>query len=116
MDTTDKVERYINQFEGEAKARLETLRHIVRSEVPDAVESVSYGLIGFKYKGKPLVYIGGFTSHTGLYATPNGHEHFKEVFSQYKQGKGSMQFPLSKPLPEQIIRDVVVFRKTQLDK
>lgn len=109
-----EVEVYIGQFEGEARARLEQIREIVRAEVPEAVEGIMYALVGYKLDKKPLVYFGGFTHHTGFYATPNGHEAFSEEFSKYKQGKGSVQFPLDQPLPVDLIRRVVRFRKEQI--
>ncbi len=104
------VQDYINQFSGEQKARLEKIRQIVQSEAPEAEEGIMYGLVGYKLNGKPLVYFGGFAKHTGLYATPNGHEKFAEEFSKYKQGKGSVQFPLDQPLPEDLIIQVVKYR------
>ncbi|HCR55948.1 TPA: hypothetical protein DIV49_03165, partial [Candidatus Saccharibacteria bacterium] len=88
------VDEYLNNFDGEARIRLDTMRSIVKELAPQAEESFSYGLVGYKLNKKPLVYFGGFAHHTGFYATPNGHEAFKEEFSKYKQGKGSVQFPL----------------------
>lgn len=108
------VDAYINDFHGEAKARLLALRQLIKAEVPDAIESFSYGLVGYKLNDKPLVYFGGFTHHTGFYATPNGHEAFAEEFSKYKQGKGSVQFSLDQPLPIELIKRVLHYRKTQV--
>lgn len=105
---------YIEQFDDEARSRLEQLRALVKTEVPDAIESLSYGLVGYKLQGKPLVYFGGFKSHIGFYATPNGHEAFKDEFSKYKQGKGSVQLPLDQPLPIDLLRRVVQYRKDTL--
>lgn len=113
-DTTGAVDRYISNYTGDARKRLEQIRDIVLTEVPEAVEAISYGLVGYKLNGKPLVYCGGFPKHTGFYATPNGHEAFKEEFAKYKHGKGSVQFPLDQPLPIDLIRRVVQYRKTTL--
>lgn len=110
------VEEYISQFDDAIQSRLEALRAIVHTEVPEAIESVSYGLIGYKLNNKPLVYFGGFKNHVGLYATPNGHEKFKNEFKKYKQGKGSVQFPLSQPLPVRLVKKVVIYRKEQVQK
>src|SRR5690606_37855524 len=60
--------------------------------------------------GHPLIYFGGFTHHIGLYATPVGHEAFIEEFAQYKQGKGSVRFPLSESLPLELIHRVIAHR------
>lgn len=111
----DAVEEYINQFEDDVKSRLLTMRDVIRREVPEAEESIAYGLVGYKLRKKPLVYFGGFKEHIGFYATPNGHEAFKEDFSKYKQGKGSVQFPLSEPLPIELVKRVVEFRKRILE-
>lgn len=113
MNEDIQVEQYVSQFHGETLARLNQLRQLTKELVPEAVESFSYGLIGYKYKGKPLVYYGGFKKHVGFYATPNGHEAFTQQFSRYKQGKGSVQFPLSEELPLGLIKEVILFRKEQ---
>lgn len=105
------VDEYIHQFSGVTRKRLIALRELIRQEVPEAEESISYGLVGYKLGGKPLVYFGGFAKHIGFYATPNGHEAFAEEFAKYKQGKGSVQFPLSEELPVELIRRVVRYRK-----
>jgi len=107
------VDDYIQGFEGETRKRLEQMRAMVRTEAPTAVEAFSYGLVGYKMNGKPLVYFGGFPKHTGFYATPNGHDAFKKQFSPYKQGKGSVQFPLDQPLPLSLIKDVIHYRIEQ---
>jgi uncharacterized protein YdhG (YjbR/CyaY superfamily) len=109
-DTTGAVDKYIGNYTGEARMRLEQIRQLVLAEAPQADESISYGLVGYKLNGKPLVYFGGFPRHTGFYATPNGHEAFKDDFSKYKQGKGSVQFPHDQPLPLDLIRRVVQYR------
>lgn len=108
------VDEYLQQFSGEIRTRLDTMREVTTTQAPNAEESVSYGLVGYKLNNKPLVYFGGFKEHVGFYATPNGHEAFKEKFARYKQGKGSVQFPLSEPLPVELIKDVVKYRIAQL--
>lgn len=114
MERSSEVNSYINQFDGEVKKRLEQMRQLIQTEVPQAVESLSYGLVGYKLNGKPLVYFGGYPKHIGFYATPNGHDAFREEFSKYKQGKGSVQFPLDRPLPTDLIKKVVTYRKEHI--
>lgn len=108
-----EVDAYIEQFDDVVRKRLERLRVLVHAEASDAIEAVSYGLVGYKLDGKPLVYFGGFKNHVGFYATPNGHVAFREEFSQYKQGKGSVQFPNDQPLPLELIKRVIAYRITQ---
>lgn len=111
-----QVDTYLNKFEGDVRKRLDTIRDIIRAEAPDATESISYGLVGYKRNGKPLVYFGGFTHHIGFYATPNGHDAFRVEFSEYVQGKGSVQFQNDEPLPKNLIKRVVKYRLTQTEK
>lgn len=110
----NNVDSYIKGFDGIIGERLRAMRKIVTDSAPDAIEEFSYGLVGYKLNGKPLVYFGGFPHHTGFYATPNGHEAFKDDFSKYKQGKGSVQFPHDQPLPIELVRKVVEYRKKHL--
>lgn len=106
-DRMDDVATYLEQFTGETRSRLELLRGMVYEQCPRATESLSYGLIGYKLNGHPLMYIGGFKNHIGIYATPQGHEAFAADFAPYRQGKGSVQFPLDQPLPVKLITRVI---------
>jgi uncharacterized protein YdhG (YjbR/CyaY superfamily) len=115
MTNDPNVDNYLDQFDGELRTRLDRMRVLVHDVAPDAVEAFNYGLAGYKRNGKPLVYFGGFAHHVGFYATPNGHEEFSEEFSKYKQGKGSVQFPLDQPLPEALVRKVIAYRVSQTE-
>lgn len=112
-NTSSDVDNYIAGFKGETRQRLVQMRELIREASPDAVEALSYGLVGYKRNKKPLVYFGGFAKHIGFYATPNGHDEFKKELSVYKQGKGSVQFPLDQQLPEELITRIVKYRNTQ---
>ncbi len=114
MNSND-VDEYLARFGGETRERLDYMRRLIHEQVPDAVESLAYGLVAYKYKKKPLVYFGVFKTHIGFYATPNGHEAFAKDFSAYKQGKGSVQFPLDQPLPIELICRVVEHRRRTID-
>lgn len=113
-NTIDAVDAYINKFDDDVRDRLIEIRLLILSEVPNAEESISYGLVGYKLNGKPLVYFGGFDHHIGFYATPNGHQEFRHEFAIYKQGRGSVQFPLDQPLPIDLVKRVVLFRARAL--
>lgn len=104
------TEVYISSFPEPIQKVLNSVRATIRSEAPEAEEKIGYGIAGFYLKGKPLVYFAAFKNHIGFYATPTGHEAFKNDLSQYKQGKGSVQFPLSEPMPLDLIRRIVRFR------
>lgn len=105
-----QVEKYIYSFPEEVRNILLQIRQIIKDEAPDAVEGFAYQMPSYKTNGKPLVYFAGFKNHIGFYATPTGHEAFASELSNYKQGKGSVQFPLDKPIPFDLIRQIVAFR------
>ncbi|WP_228236407.1 iron chaperone [Allomuricauda sp. M10] len=104
------IDEYIFNFPKEAQEIMQNLRSIIKDAAPEAVEQMAYGMPGYKTHGKPLVYFAGYKNHIGLYATPSGHEKFAEELSKYKQGKGSVQFPLDQPMPYDLIKRIVAFR------
>jgi uncharacterized protein YdhG (YjbR/CyaY superfamily) len=104
------VEKYISGFSGEVKLRMKNVRGVVLKCAPGSVEEMAYGMPGYKLNGKPLVYFGAFKNHIGFYATPSGHKKFEKELDGYKQGKGSVQFPLDESLPIELIKKLVEFR------
>lgn len=104
------VDAYIAKFPSDVQLRLNKIRSTIKKIVPFAVESLSYGMPAYKLNGKPLVYFAGYEHHIGFYATPSGHAAFIKELSKYKQGKGSVQFPLNEPLPLDLISRMVEFR------
>lgn len=111
MNTTIKtVDDYINNFSSEIQEKLNTIRRIILDNAPNVVESISYGMPAYKTHKKPLVYFAAYVKHIGFYATPTGHEAFAEELSIFKQGKGSVQFPIDAPLPLDLITRIVKFR------
>lgn len=114
MNTSTDVDTYIAQFPEDVQAILERMRGIIRECAPDAVESISYAMPGYKLNKKPLVYYAAYPRHIGLYATPTGHEAFAAELAGYKQGKGSVQFPLDREMPWELIERIVRFRVREL--
>jgi uncharacterized protein YdhG (YjbR/CyaY superfamily) len=110
MKDYKNFEEYISVQDEKARDILQLLRNIVIQCAPEVEESISYGMPAYKTFGKPLVYFAAFKNHIGLYATPSGHEAFSEQLKIYKQGKGSVQFPLDTPIPYDLIRDIVMHR------
>jgi uncharacterized protein YdhG (YjbR/CyaY superfamily) len=106
----NEVEKYIYSFPDDVRNILLQIRLIIQEEAPDAEEGLAYQMPSYKTKGKPLVYFAGFKKHIGFYATPSGHLAFASELSKYKQGKGSVQFPLNQPIPFDLIRQIVAFR------
>ena len=93
------IDDYIATFPKDIQQTLTRIRTLINNTAPDAEESISYGMPAYKTHGRPLVYFAAYKNHIGFYATPSGHSEFKTDLSQYKQGKGSVQFPLKKPMP-----------------
>lgn len=111
MNTQVKnVDEYIVAFPAEVQMLLEQIRATIKQAAPEAEEVISYGMPAYKLNGKPLVYFAAFKKHIGFYATPTGHKEFAAELSNYKQGKGSVQFPLDKPLPLDLIERITKFR------
>lgn len=107
------VDQYIESFPQDIQVLLKKIREVIINNAPNAVESISYGMPAYKLNGKPLVYFAGYKSHIGFYATPTGHAEFAEELSVYKQGKGSVQFPINEPVPYDLIKRIVAFRVTE---
>lgn len=107
------IDEYIADFPEETQKILKKIRTIIKTTTPEAEESLAYGMPAYKTDGKPLVYFAGYKNHIGFYATPNGHLQFKKDLSIYKQGKGSVQFPLDKPIPFELIKRITAFRANE---
>ena len=104
------IDEYIAAFPAETQAVLREMRALIRASAPDAKETISYAIPTFALNGRHLVHFAGYERHIGFYPIPSGIEAFKDEFKPYKQGKGSIQFPLGQPLPKDLIRRVVEFR------
>jgi uncharacterized protein YdhG (YjbR/CyaY superfamily) len=104
------IDDYIMGFPPETQEMLEKIRATIRKAAPDATEAISYQMPTFKLNGKNLVHFAGYKSHIGFYPVPSGMEAFKKELSAYKQGKGSVQFPIDQPLPLDLVFEIVKFR------
>jgi uncharacterized protein YdhG (YjbR/CyaY superfamily) len=108
--TASSIDEYLAGFPLETRKALEEMRALIRASAPGATETVAYSMPTFDLNGRHLVHFAGFARHVGFYPIPSGIEAFKEELAPYKQGKGSVQFPLGQPLPADLIRRVVEFR------
>jgi len=115
-DTFKNIDAYIASQPIEVKEKLEQMRQIIKSVAPKAEEVISYGMPAFKFHGM-LVYFAGYKHHIGFYSLPSAHSEFQKDLAVYKQGKGSVRFPLDKPLPITLIKKMVKYRvKENTDK
>lgn len=114
--TIKDVNAYIAAQPKNVGAILEKLRQIIKSAAPEAHEVISYQMPAYKYHGR-LVYFAAFKNHIGFYPRTSGIETFKKELSKYEGAKGSVKFPLDKPVPFSLIRKIVKFRvKENLEK
>ena len=109
MDILNEVDLYISGFPGEIQLLLQQMRVTIRNAAPEAGEIISYGMPSYRLGGL-LVHFAGYKNHIGFYPAPSGIEAFKKELSVYKGAKGSVQFPLDKPLPLDLISQIVEFR------
>jgi len=110
------IDEYIADFAPDIQEILEKIRLIIREAAPDAEETVKYRMPTFTLKGN-LVHFAAFKKHIGFYPTPTGTEKFSNEISVFQGAKGSIRFPLDKPIPYDLIRRIVGFRvKENLDK
>jgi uncharacterized protein YdhG (YjbR/CyaY superfamily) len=104
------VDEYIARFPKASQIILSEIRATILKAAPSALETISYAMPAYKQNGKVLIYFAGYEHHIGLYATPQGHKAFEAELSKYKQGKGSVQFPINEPMPLELITRIVNFR------
>jgi uncharacterized protein YdhG (YjbR/CyaY superfamily) len=110
------IDEYIETFPEDVQIILEKMRQTIKKAAPEAEEGISYQMHTFKLNGKNLVHFAAFKNHIGFYPIPSGIEAFKEELSLYKQGKGSVQFPMDKPIPYDLVKKIVDYRaKENLD-
>ncbi|MEY2195029.1 iron chaperone [Neobacillus sp. BF23-41] len=105
----NSIDEYIQQFPPDVQEKLNTLRKVIKESAPDAEEKISYQMPTFALRGN-LVHFAAYKNHIGFYPTSSGIAAFKDELSQYKGAKGSVQFPIEKPLPYILISEIVKFR------
>jgi uncharacterized protein YdhG (YjbR/CyaY superfamily) len=114
MKTRQKVpidiDQYIAGFPEDVQEKLEKIRMTIKKAAPGAEETISYKMPTFNLKGKYLIYFAAYKKHIALYPAPIGKEEFKEDIAPYESGKGTLQFPLDKPIPFSLIRKIVKYR------
>ena len=109
QEAPQTIDAYIAGFPEDVQAILQQVRRTIHEAAPEATEAISYQMPTFKLNGN-LVHFGAFKSHIGFYPVPSGMAAFQDDLAAYKQGKGSVQFPLNKPMPLDLIRRIVEFR------
>ncbi len=107
MKTDQTVDEYINLYSKDTKYTLAKIRKIGMQIIPDAEETISYGIPTFKLNGKAVMYYAGYKSHIGMYPIPKAPDSFNREIEPFIKGKGTVQFPLSKPIPYDLIEKFI---------
>ena len=108
--SSNPIDQFISTYPPEVQTILQKIRALIKKSTPGAEEAMSYGIPTFKLNGKNLVHFSAFKEHIGFYPTPTGIEKFKKELSAYEGAKGSVKFPLTKPIPYALIGKIVQYR------
>ena len=101
--TPKDIDEYVSQFPPEVQAILKKIRSVISKAVPEATEAISYQIPTYKIDGKNLIHVAAFRHHVSVYPAPRSAPEFEAELEKYKGGKGTVQFPLDKPLPYDLI-------------
>ena len=101
------VDEYIAGFPKETQEVLEQIRSLIKKTAPAAVEKISYAIPAFNLNNQNIIYFAGYKNHVSVYPVPKGDEAFQKEIAGFRTGKGTLQFPLDKSLPLQLIKKVV---------
>ena len=103
------IDEYISLFPENVRGILQRMRQVIREAAPEAQETISYGIPTFKLKGN-LVHFGGYKKHVSFYPSPSGIEAFSEELAAYETSRGTVKFPVDKPVPYELVKRMVEFR------
>jgi uncharacterized protein YdhG (YjbR/CyaY superfamily) len=103
------IEEYHAAFPEETRVILESLRQTIKQAAPKAVEVISYNMPAFK-QNMVLVYYAAYKEHIGFYPTASPIKVFAEELAKYKTSKGAIQFPIDKPIPKTLVKNIVKYR------
>ncbi len=107
--TYKTIDDYISKAPEDVRDRLEKIRRVIKAAAPQAQEDLSYNIPAFKQNGV-LVYFAVFKDHIGFFPTSSGVTNFKKELAGYDTSKGTVRFPLDKPIPYELIEKIVKFR------
>jgi uncharacterized protein YdhG (YjbR/CyaY superfamily) len=104
------IDEYIASFPEETHKLLEGVRATIKAAAPEAREKISYQIAAFELNGRNLIHFAGWKNHIAIYPIPSGSEAFNKEVSKYADGKGTLKFPLDKPIPLKLITKIVKLR------
>ncbi len=106
------ISQYISGFPDDIQQKLREMRRVIHEAAPEANEKIAYQMPTFYLNGN-LVHFAAFKNHIGFYPTPSGLEAFRDEISQYPNSKGAVQFPYDRPIPYDLVRRIVEFRREE---
>lgn len=106
------IDEYILQFSPEVQEKLQSLRKVIKESAPEAEEKISWQMPTFALHGN-LVHFAAHKKHIGFYPGASGIAAFKDKLLEFKGSKGAVQFPIDKPLPYELIKEIVRFRVSE---
>jgi uncharacterized protein YdhG (YjbR/CyaY superfamily) len=112
----ETIDEYIQTFPPDVQGILEHVRRTIREVAPSAVEAISYQMPTFKLDGSYLIYFAAWKKHIGLYPIPSGNEDFEREISLYRGAKGTARFPLAKPIPYDLVKEMVASRIKEIQE
>jgi uncharacterized protein YdhG (YjbR/CyaY superfamily) len=114
MQTHTTVDAYLKDLPEQPRAQLEKLRARIRSVVPDAVESIAYGMPAYKYRGRPLIYFGAAKGHVGIYGAIPAAITAADL-AKYETSKGTIRFPFGTAIPAGLVKKILRARIAEIE-
>lgn len=116
MAKQQTIQEYISASPADIQEKLNKLYKFIKNLIPNAEESISYGVPTFKLKGKPVIYFAGYKNHISIYPFPSESKEFKVLSQKYVTAKGTIQFQNDEPIPFDIVEKITKFRLNNLEE
>lgn len=104
---SNSIDEYIDTFPEDVQTVLKQVRKTIKAAAPQAGEKISYGIPTFTLNGKYLIYFAGWKHHISIYPIPTADDSFNQEIAPYVAGKGTLKFPVDKPIPLKLITKIV---------
>ena len=110
------IDEYLTKVSEPERSELERIRKIVHETLPEAKEVISYGMPAFKYQNKYLVGFNAFDDHMSLFPAAGPIEALKDMLKDYSLSRGTIRFTLDNPIPESLIKEILLCRAADITK
>src|SRR5258705_10298375 len=104
------IDQYLENFPATAKKMLQQIRTTIKKTAPHAEEVISYSIPAFRLNDRILIFFAGWNGHVSVYPVPQANQALQKEISKYQTGKGTLQFPIDKPLPVKFISRIIKLR------